>query len=57
MPWFALRDMTGSDVRAIYRYVKSSWPAGQPVPAYVPPGGNVATPFIVFVPQNLPATR
>jgi mono/diheme cytochrome c family protein len=55
MPWFALRDMTDNDVRAIYRYLKSLGPAGQPVPAYVPPGGNVATPVIVFVPQNLPA--
>jgi len=55
MPWFALRDMTDADVRAIYRYVKSLGPAGKAAPTYVPPGGNVTTPFIVFVPQAPPA--
>jgi mono/diheme cytochrome c family protein len=48
MPWFALRDMTDGDLRAIYRYVKSMGPAGKPAPAYVPPGGKAATPVIVF---------
>ena len=57
MPWFNLRDMTNSDLRAIYRYVKSLGPAGQPAPAYVPPGEKVATPFIVLDPPNLPAAR
>ncbi len=57
MPWFILRDMTDSDLRAIYRYVKSSGPAGQPAPAYVPPGEKVATPFIVLDPPSLPAAR
>ena len=42
MPWFALRDMTDSDLRAIYRYIKSLGPAGKPAPAYVPPGGKVS---------------
>lgn len=55
MPWFALRDMTDSDLRAIYRYVKSLGPAGQPAPAYVAPGGKAATPLFVFVPPNPPA--
>ena len=56
MPWFALRDMTDADLRAIYRYVKSLGPAGTPMPEFVPPGGAVKTPFIVFVPQPPPAT-
>ena len=55
MPWFALRDMTDADLRAVYRYVKSLGPAGKPAPEFVPPGTKAATPFIVFVPQNLPA--
>ena len=50
MPWFALRDMTDSDLRAIYRYIKSLGPAGQSAPAYVAPGGKVATPLFVLVP-------
>jgi mono/diheme cytochrome c family protein len=54
MPWFALRDMTDADLRAVHAYVKSLGTAGGAAPAYVPPGGKVDTPFIVFVPQNLP---
>jgi mono/diheme cytochrome c family protein len=54
MPWFALRDMTDDDLRAMYRFVKSLGPAGKPAPHYVAPGGQVATPFIVFVPQAPP---
>jgi mono/diheme cytochrome c family protein len=50
MPWFALRDMTNGDLRAIYRFVKSLGPAGKPAPQYVPPGGTVTTPVIVFPP-------
>ena len=54
MPWFALRDMSERDLKAIYRFIRSLGPTGAPAPAYVPPGGTVTTPFIVFVPQNLP---
>jgi hypothetical protein len=49
-----LRDMTESDLRAMYRYVRSLGPKGAPAPAYAGPGEKVATPYIVFVPQNLP---
>lgn len=52
MPWFALRDMSDRDLKAIYRFVRSLGPAGGPAPDYVPPGGQVNTPYIVFVPQN-----
>ena len=48
MPWFALRDMTHEDLRALYRYIRHLGPAGKPAPAYVPPGGTVTTPVIVF---------
>ncbi|HSO05622.1 MAG TPA: c-type cytochrome [Pelomicrobium sp.] len=54
MPWFNLRDMSDDDLRALYRYVRSLPPAGQPAPAFVPPGQPVSTPFYVFVPQNVP---
>jgi len=52
MPWFALRDMTDSDVRAIYRFVRSLGPAGAPAPAYVPPGGLVTTRFVISEPPH-----
>lgn len=51
MPWFAIRDMTESDQRAIYRYVRALGTPGMAEPDYVPPTQEPKTPFIVFVPQ------
>lgn len=48
MPWFALRDMTTQDLRAIYRFTKSLGPQGEPAPAYVPPGQEPGGPVVVF---------
>ena len=50
MPWFNLRKMTDGDLKAVYAYVRSLGPAGVAMPAYVAPGGKVATPYVVFVP-------
>jgi mono/diheme cytochrome c family protein len=52
MPWFALRDMSDDDLRALYMYVRSLGPAGEPMPAAVPPGRMASTPVIVFVPTR-----
>jgi mono/diheme cytochrome c family protein len=54
MPWFSLRDMSDADVRAVYQYIYSLGPKGKPAPAYVPPDQVVHTPYIEFVPKNLP---
>lgn len=54
MPWFNLRDMTDNDLLAIYRFVRSLGPAGEPAPAAVGPGVAVTTPYIEFFPKNLP---
>jgi mono/diheme cytochrome c family protein len=48
MPWFALRDMTDEDLLAIYHYVRSLGPAGQPAPAWIPPGQPISTPVVKF---------
>ena len=48
MPWFNLRDMQDSDVKAIYAYLKHLGPAGEPAPAYVPPDKTPAGPFVKF---------
>jgi len=56
MPWFTLRDMNDNDLRAIYAFIHHLGPAGKPAPAYVPPGVAVKTPYIEFVPKNLPQT-
>lgn len=48
MPWFALRDMTDEDLLSLYHYVRSLGPAGEPAPAYMPPGQAAQTPVIKF---------
>ena len=48
MPWFNVRDMTSADLRAIYRYVRHLGPAGQPAPAYLPPGQKAPGPVVTF---------
>lgn len=51
MPWFSLADMTDADLHAIHRYVRSLGAAGEPVPAYVPPGQEPLTPYFDFEPK------
>jgi mono/diheme cytochrome c family protein len=48
MPWFALRDMSDTDLSAIYRYVRSLGPAGKPAPSFVEPGKSVNGPVVRF---------
>jgi mono/diheme cytochrome c family protein len=50
MPWFTLRDMTEKDLRALYRFVRTLGPAGEPAPAYVPPDRTPKGPVIEFPP-------
>lgn len=54
MPSPSLRAMSDADLKAIYHYMRSLGIKGQPAPAYVPPGGKVATPFLDMNPKNLP---
>jgi mono/diheme cytochrome c family protein len=51
MPSYALQRMSADDLKAIYAYVRSLGEPGQPAPAYVPPGGKVATPYMVMMPR------
>ena len=48
MPWFNLHAMTEQDLRAMYRFVRSLGPGGEPAPAYVPPGQTPAGPYVSF---------
>lgn len=50
MPWFTMKAMTDEDVAAIYKFIKSLGPAGDDMPAYVPPGQKIRTPYILFEP-------
>ena len=48
MPWFALRDMTEDDLRALYRLIRSLGPAGDDAPTFAPPGQSVSGPVVRF---------
>lgn len=48
MPWFMLRDMSDEDLRALYRFVRALGPAGEPAPAWVPPGVEPGGMVVVF---------
>jgi mono/diheme cytochrome c family protein len=52
MPWFTLHMITDSDLRATYQFVKSLGPAGTQSPNFVPPGGEIKTQYIDFVPES-----
>ena len=45
MPDFALRTMKEQDRLAIFRFIKSLGPGGEPAPAYLPPGQKPPMPF------------
>jgi mono/diheme cytochrome c family protein len=53
MPWFGLRDMADTDLKAIYAYLKAQGPAGKPAPVALPPGALLQGPQgpIVQFPQ------
>lgn len=48
MPWFVLRDMADDDLRAVYHFVRSLGPAGEPAPAYLPPEHAPKHPYVQF---------
>jgi mono/diheme cytochrome c family protein len=54
MPWFNLSAMTDGDLTALYRFIRHLGAAGEPAPRAAEPGMAVTTPYIEFVPKNLP---
>lgn len=54
MPWPSVAGMRENDRRAIYRYIRSLGEPGDPAPANLPPGREPTTPWIDFVPRNMP---
>ena len=45
MPWWALRDTTDADLRAMYQYIKHLGAAGEPAPDFVPPDKEPNPPY------------
>ena len=48
MPWWALRAMTETDLRSIYRFVKQLGDPGEMAPSFVGPGEEPTTPYVLF---------
>jgi mono/diheme cytochrome c family protein len=48
MPYFSLNAMSESDVRALYKYIRSLGPAGKPAPKFVPPNQAPPQPYVQF---------
>ncbi len=48
MPWFNLNAMSDADLRAIYQFVHSLGPAGEPAPGYLPPDQEPPMPYALF---------
>ena len=57
MPWISTNNMTESDVRDIYRFIKSLGSTGTRMPVAVGPDVEPTTPYIVFEPQHLERLR
>ena len=55
MPDFAVRAMSETDRIALYRFIRSLGPAGQPAPAYLPPGQAPQVPYVQWVLPPAPA--
>ncbi len=45
MPWWTLRDTSDADLKAMYRYIRSLGPAGQPAPAFLAPDQTPKPPY------------
>jgi mono/diheme cytochrome c family protein len=45
MPWWSLQETSEADLRAMYRYIKSLGPRGEPAKPYVPPDQEPTPPY------------
>jgi hypothetical protein len=54
MPWMNVNRMSEQDARALYKFIHSLGPGGEPSPETVPPGQTPKTPYIVVAPPTMP---
>ena len=45
MPWWSMRDHSEEELRAMYHYIRSLTPVGQPTPAFLPPDQEPRRPY------------
>jgi mono/diheme cytochrome c family protein len=48
MPWFDVRAMSTTDLKALYRYIHQLGPAGEPAPKALGPGEPPPQPYVDF---------
>lgn len=53
MPWMNVNQLSDQDAQALYEYISSLGPKGEPVPKALPPEEEPTTPYISLEPQNL----
>ncbi|WP_148254340.1 hypothetical protein [Aidingimonas lacisalsi] len=49
MPWFSLNHMTADDSQALYHYIRSLEPLGDPAPDSLLPGEAPPPPYVDFI--------
>ncbi|PWE48680.1 cytochrome C [Thioclava sp. NG1] len=54
MPFYNVHAMPESDLRSLYKYIKSLGEPGDPMPEALPPGEAPKTPYIVMAPPMMP---
>ena len=54
MPWYNVHAMDESDLRSLWRYIRSLGDPGEQAPDALPPGETPKTPYIVFAPPTMP---
>ena len=52
MPWYAIRKLKDSDLRAIYRFIRGLGPKGEEAPSYLPPDQEPKAPYFRFMPPS-----
>lgn len=45
MPWWSMRDHTEEELKAMYQYIRSLTPVGQPAPAFLSPDQEPPRPY------------
>jgi mono/diheme cytochrome c family protein len=51
MPYYSLNAMSQSDMRSMYKFIRSLGPAGKPAPQFVPPDKTPPQPYVQFPDQ------
>ena len=52
MPFWSVNDTSEADLRAMYRYIKSLGPVGEPAREFVPPGEEPKPPYVQWPMQG-----